>query len=251
MEPLCFECESDLRARTVHKHNRSPSDPKRGLPRCGVGSDWGAPRGACAALPVLHGGRRHGIERTSHPAPWVQALEIHAGGREGLVAEQLLYGPNVVAVPEQVREDGVPNLVRRRSLGDSGDQRRGREGVLNGRVMEMDAHPVPRAPIAKGARLRKDSGPSPLPEHTGAFARRRVGYRSMDGGNLDGTLDAHRGLDGSSGTLNTSPKRNRDTARAWLGAHALTRRTTASSTRKRCTSGAPHALGCRRAQNRI
>ena len=62
-------------------------------------------------------------------------------GRHIAMAEQFLYGPDVVAGLEQVRGECVPQRVRRGGLGDAGGADRALDGALDRLFVHVVAPP--------------------------------------------------------------------------------------------------------------
>ena len=69
------------------------------------------------------------------------------------VAQQLLHGPNVVAVLEQMCRDRMPKGVWPRTFGDAGLSRRPSDGLLDNGLVKVK--PSRRAPPQIGADARR------------------------------------------------------------------------------------------------
>jgi hypothetical protein len=67
----------------------------------------------------------------------VEDVGVDHGGADVLVAEQLLDGPDIVAVFEEVGDEGVAEGVRSGELGDGGGPTGGADGTLDDGFVEM------------------------------------------------------------------------------------------------------------------
>jgi hypothetical protein len=89
--------------------------------------------------------------------------------------EQLLDGPNVIAVFQQMSRERVPEGVARRALRDAGPPHRFPYGPLDRRLMEVMPLELPRDGIAVNPRRGKHELPLPVFGCAGRLARERTG----------------------------------------------------------------------------
>ena len=87
-----------------------------------------------------HGGNRglQKVHRALHaPAATVEDMSVDHGGLHALVPEELLHRPDVVAVYQQVRGEGVAQSVAGRQLHQPRRTGGVVEGLLEGSVVQM------------------------------------------------------------------------------------------------------------------
>ena len=85
---------------------------------------------------------REQVERASHAAPAaVEDVRVDHGGLDAPVAEELLDGPDVVSILEQMGRERVAKGVAGDSFRQPDRPRGPSDGALHGRGMKVEATP--------------------------------------------------------------------------------------------------------------
>lgn len=139
-------------------------------PLCSASS---ATPGPYATEPVSCRGalRSETVQRTpdSLRSP-IQHMGVDHGCSYVLMAQQLLDRANVIAIFEQMSRKGMPEGVRRHSLGQSSTTSSGPNGSLDRGFVKVVAPPLTRVLMPVGARRRKGPLPTPITARFGILA---------------------------------------------------------------------------------
>ena len=95
------------------------------------------------------------------------------------MSKELLQGPNIVAVDQQVGGEGVPKGVAGCQLDDSSFPPGVVKGALNAALVEMMAPALSGMGVPVEAWRRKDKLPAPFPRRPGILARQGIGELSL------------------------------------------------------------------------